>query len=774
MTLDSLNDVQRQAVEYSSGPELVIAGAGSGKTRVLTYKIAWLIEQGTRPWQILALTFTNKAASEMTERIAALVGADKARYIYMGTFHSIFARLLRKEAVALGFPSNYVIYDEKDSLSVLKTILRETGLDEKVYKPQTLRSRISSAKNRIVLPEQYAQDADQLRRDSNAGMGELHRVYAAYQQRLRKAGAMDFDDLLLMTYLLFRQHPEVATRYADHFQYVLIDEYQDTNYVQQQIMLQLTARHRRVCVVGDDYQSIYGFRGARIDNILNFQKNFTDARVFKLERNYRSTQNIVNAAGSLMKHNRHQMDKDVYSENDEGERVQYYQLERDRDEATLVADTVKRLMRRERLAYDDFAVLYRTNAQSRAFEEEMRNRGIPYYIYKGTSFYQRKEVKDIIAYLRLVANPQDEEALRRIINYPSRGIGEVTQQRVAEAARQQGVTLWQAVAHPGQYAPEVARGSQARLQGFAALITSLAAAQTEMDAAALARKVVADSGIAADLSAGTDEEAEERRANVDELLNSVQQYVEQRKEQGQDDRVGLDDYLQEVSLVSDTDGGRDSEGKVAMMTVHAAKGLEYNTVFVVGLERDIFPSAKAAASERDMEEERRLLYVAITRAERHCVLSSVGMRWLYGAPQMQQPSPFVREISAQYMETHAAERRGGSFGDAAFGGGRSFGGNSFFGGGKSFGGGKPFGVDSSQRSGLRRMPVRHAAPAAPAQPERHTLQVGTEIDHQRFGRGTVTQVTGTGEDEKATVQFQQVGTKQLLLRFAQFKVVKSK
>ena len=613
--LDQLNESQRKAVEYCDGPALVIAGAGSGKTRVLTYKVAHLLTLGYKPWTILALTFTNKAAGEMKQRIASLVGEKDAAYLNMGTFHSIFARILRREARHIGYGSNYTIYDESDSRTLLKNIIKELKLDDTKYKPAVVHNNISLAKNYLITAQLYANDRAARDRDNSENRPLLYQVYLEYAQRCRQANAMDFDDLLLNTFLLFQGNEEVRRRYVDQFEYILVDEYQDTNLAQQQIVYQLTKERQRVCVVGDDAQSIYSFRGANIENILGFQKLYEDTRLFKLERNYRSTQQIVNAANSLIKHNERQIKKDVYSKNEVGDAVSYQPLFSDKEEVVVVAKHIRTIMKKEKCNYDDFAILYRTNAQSRAFEEQLRKEGIPYRIFGGLSFYQRKEIKDIIAYFRLLVNPDDEEALRRVINYPARGIGSVTFNKIVEAARSKTISLWQVLANPEMAG--LSKGTALKVTNFRTLMEQLAARQATDDVFTLGTDVIKQTGIANDIALDTSPEGMSRKENIDELLNYMKDFVDTQREEGNTNGVYLSDFLQEVSLLTDLDGGDDDDekGRVALMTVHSAKGLEFPTVFIVGMEENIFPSQMASNTMKELEEERRLFYVAITRAE---------------------------------------------------------------------------------------------------------------------------------------------------------------
>ena len=657
MLLEALNESQRKAVEYIDGPSLVIAGAGSGKTRVLTYKIAYLLQQGMKPWNILALTFTNKAAKEMRSRIGQLVGEDIARYLYMGTFHSIFSRILRREAEKIGYTSNFTIYDESDSRSLIKSIIREMNLDDKIYKPATVHNRISMAKNHLILADDYAIDRNALQRDRDAKMPAVSAIYSAYAARCRQANAMDFDDLLTQTFVLFREHEEVRRQYAERFQFVLVDEYQDTNSVQQRIVLQLTQEHQHVCVVGDDAQSIYGFRGANIDNILDFQQMYDGTRLFKLEQNYRSTQRIVQAANSLIKKNERQIPKDVYSHNEEGERLVFKPAYSDKEEAIIVCNDIKRIKRTEHCEYSDFAILYRTNSQSRSFEEAFRKENIPYRIYGGLSFYQRKEIKDIIAYFRVVANPDDEEALKRIINYPTRGIGDTTVSKISACAMRNQTSLWNVICNPVHCGLDVNKGTLTKLQHFRELISSFIE-HVEMDAYELGTEIIKGSGISADLYSDSTPEAVSRQENLEEFLSGMQDFVQGRKEEGREQEVSLTDFLQEVSLLTDLDSeGEEDAHRVTLMTVHSAKGLEFPTVFVVGLEENIFPSPMCTNSKRELEEERRLLYVAITRAERHCILTCAKNRWRYGKMEFDTPSRFLRDIDPKLLKVE--EEKGG-------------------------------------------------------------------------------------------------------------------
>ena len=776
--LSQLNDSQRAAVEYLDGASLVIAGAGSGKTRVLTYKIAYLLMKGYEPWDILALTFTNKAAKEMQSRIGSLVGADRARYLNMGTFHSIFARILRREAAHIGYNPNFTIYDEADSRSLIKTIIKELQLDDKIYKPAGVHSKISMAKNHLIMPADYALDRELISRDIDTRQPAISQIYTTYQQRCQNANAMDFDDLLVLTYILFRDHEDVRRKYADHFRFILVDEYQDTNYAQQCIILQLTKENPHVCVVGDDYQSIYGFRGANIDNILKFSKLYANAQLFKLEQNYRSTQHIVSAANSLMKKNERQIPKDVFSTNAEGEKLTLKPAYSDKEEAMIVCKDIKRIMAADYAQYCDFAILYRTNSQSRSFEEEMRKQDIPYRIFGGLSFYQRKEIKDIIAYFRLIANPNDEEAFKRIINYPSRGIGNTTLAKIAEAARKYGVSFWDVICSPTHFGLNVNKGTLNKLDVFRALITSFIEKMPKVDAFELGQEIIKVSGITADIYSSREPEALSRQENLEEFLSGMQDFVEGRREEGREDEIFLSDFLQDVALMSDLDSdsnGEDEQSRVSLMTIHSAKGLEFSTVFIVGLEENIFPSPMAVSSARELEEERRLLYVAITRAEKHCILTCARNRWRYGKMEYDTPSRFLRDIDPALLNVES--ERGGmdSSVDTDYTA-RYSGHTSRY--SSIYNQSKPKEVHLTQshsNQNLRRVVPSSATASTVSSSMVSTnagnLSVGSIIEHQRFGIGVVQKLEGTGENTKATVEFKNAGTKQLLLKFARFSIV---
>lgn len=862
--LNDLNEAQRAAVVYIDGPSLVIAGAGSGKTRVLTYKIAYLLSQGKDLYSLLVLTFTNKAAREMVERIRKMFGETfYIRQKYMGTFHSVFARILRVESDKIGFTSDFTIYDEADSRSLLKSIVKEMGLSEKTYKPAVVHARISMAKNQLIGVDSYESDSDILSQNKRAGMPEIAKIYREYVQRCKLANAMDFDDLLVYTYRLFVERNDVLKKYGKIFKYIMVDEYQDTNYVQKKILTLLynVMEEKAICAVGDDSQSIYSFRGANIDNILSFTRDFPAengnyARLFKLEQNYRSTQTIVEAANSLIKHNRNQIPKDVFSENAKGEKIQYKPAYSDKEEAVIVAKDVKRIKREDGCQYNDFAILYRTNAQSRSFEEEFRKQGIPYRIYGGLSFYQRKEIKDIIAYFRLVANPDDEEAIKRIINYPARGIGATTVMKIADCAHQNLVSFWEVIGAPEQYGLAVNKGTMNKLETFRLLISSFIERAQTTDVYELGDAIIKESGISQDIMSGKDADDLARQENLEEFLSGMSAFVEERREEGRFDELFLQDYLQDVALLTDADSDGDKdEPRVSLMTVHAAKGLEFPTVFVVGLEENIFPSPLSAASLRELEEERRLLYVAITRAEKHCILTNAKNRWRYGKMEFDNPSRFIDEIDSKLIDSQ--EEAGGSlFGsmsESRFGS-RS---GSMFGSradsmsdqpewaraqrprrpwedaeqprySSRYQNSKPvasqFVADpkpslfddepessrtsshssASGRSSLSEGNFKsvRALNAAKRYMETHSshpasrgtgssaasvssssaaassagssscgLQEGMKIEHQRFGRGTVLKIEGTGENTKATVEFVHSGTKQLLLKYAKFTVV---
>ena len=772
--LSELNDSQREAVTWCDGPQLVIAGAGSGKTRVLTYKIAWLLERyQIEPWRILALTFTNKAAREMKERIGRLVGEERARYLQMGTFHSIFARILRREAQHIGYNSDFTIYDQSDSRSLVKSIIREMQLDEKQYKPSSVADRISMAKNHLLLPHAYA-NSPSAADDAVRKVPAISQIYLRYADRCRQANAMDFDDLLVQTFMLFREHEEIRQRYAERFAYVLVDEYQDTNYAQQAIVMQLTKERQRVCVVGDDAQSIYSFRGANIDNILNFQKAYEGARLFKLEQNYRSTQLIVQAANSLIRHNQRQIHKDVYSHNEQGEKLVLKPAYSDKEEAQIVCNDIKRFKHMDGCQYSDFAILYRTNSQSRSFEEFLRKENIPYRIYGGLSFYQRKEIKDVIAYFRVVATPNDEEAMKRIINYPARGIGDTTVGKIVEAANQHGVSLWTVIRQPVVFSLDVNKGTITKLDNFRQLIESWTTRIKEEDAYLLGHDIIMQSGISRDIYAGREPEDLSRQENLQEFVSGLQDFVETRREEDRGDQVSLSDFLQEVSLLTDLDSDNDdTQSKVTLMTIHSAKGLEFATVFIVGLEENIFPSPMCVNTMRELEEERRLLYVAITRAEKRCIMTCAQNRWRYGKMEYDTPSRFIKDIDPNLLRVDGAT-------SSTMAKDFDYNGNRMNPNSRWIQNARPvatqFKADPKPRivppvsGNFRRVTPSHSPNAN--QQTNASLHEGNVIEHQRFGIGEIVKLEGVGENQKATVQFRNTGTKQLLLKFAKFTIIR--
>lgn len=791
--LAQLNDSQRQAVEYCDTPVLVIAGAGSGKTRVLTYKIAYLLSKGMKPWNILALTFTNKAANEMKQRISTLVGSDMPQRLNMGTFHSIFSRILRAEASYLNYASNFTIYDENDSRSLVKTIVKEMQLDDKIYKPSLISSRISMAKNHLILPDQYRMTRNLVERDAEQRMPAMSSIYSAYCERCKLANAMDFDDLLTNTYILFDENDDIRLKYAEKFKYILVDEYQDTNFVQQKIVWQLSKENLHVCAVGDDAQSIYAFRGANIDNILNFEKQFTGTRVFKLEQNYRSTQRIVQAANSLIRHNKQQIPKDVFSKNDEGDNLTLKTAYSDKEEAMIVCNEINRIRRIEHCKYSDFAILYRTNSQSRSFEEAMRKAGMPYKIYGGLSFYQRKEIKDMIAYFRMIVNPDDEEAFKRIINYPKRGIGETTVAKISGLASVAGVSLWRVICEPEKYGLSATKATLVKIADFKELITNFINKLITTDAYTLGIEIAKTSGISADIYADKSPENLSRQENLEEFLGSLQEFVESRKEEGLISETGLADFLKEVALQTDIESdnkSNDEADRVSLMTIHSAKGLEFPTVFIVGLEENIFPSLMSTNSIREIEEERRLFYVAITRAERHCILTYAKSRYRYGRMEFQNPSRFLMDINPQLIKTDGSQFIGTSR-------------NSYITDShklNKYQNSKPVASQFKADPMLREVVHHKDTPATSMLPNSFKrvnklttnsynqlnhisendvssmpmdgLRVDCIIEHERFGVGKVIRLEGKGENLKATVQFENAGVKQLLVKFARFKVCK--
>lgn len=769
--LQNLNTAQREAVLYTEGPQLVIAGAGSGKTRVLTYKIAYLLSQGYEPWRILALTFTIKAANEMKERIARLVGRDVAARLWMGTFHSIFSRILHANAEKLNFRSDFTIYDTADSRSLLKTIIKEMQLDDKIYKPATVQSIISNAKNALITPASYSANAELREMDRKQKRPMLHNIYRTYWERCFRAGAMDFDDLLLYTNILFRDHPDVAQKYRDLFRYVLVDEYQDTNFSQHLIVNQLCREHGRLCVVGDDAQSIYSFRGANIGNILNLKNEYKGLHINKLEQNYRSTQNIVDAANSLISKNKEQIQKRVFSEKERGSKVALFASYSDFEEGYLVANRIKEMHLLNSTPYNDFAILYRTNAQSRVLEEALRKRNMPYRIYGGLSFYQRKEIKDAVAYMRLTINPNDEEAFKRVVNYPARGIGETTVGKVLSCAQLHNVGVWSVLSNPTEYNLQINSGTRAKLAAFRDLIQGFSDCATEKSIYDLVEHILQRSGIIADIYTSDTPENVSRQENIQELLNGVMEFYSLREEEGSE-AVKLSDFLAEISLITDQDkGDEQDDDKVTLMTIHSAKGLEFRNVFITGLEEDLFPSAMCVESLQQIEEERRLLYVAITRAQDNCILTYAHTRFRNGKTNTCRPSRFIKDLDARYVdkpdETTLTTSKS-QYADTPW---RS----SYTSPQRSFKAPlKPSNFKPIENS-RRVIFVDQSIAAAPQQDsvtsDAGTLRVGARIRHERFGLGTVEAIEGVGDNCKISVAFDNVGRKQLLMKFAKFTIL---
>lgn len=774
--LNQLNAQQREAVEYINGPSLIIAGAGSGKTRVLTYKIAYLLQQGLAPQSILALTFTNKAAREMKERIAQLVGDHRARYLWMGTFHSVFSRILRTEAEKIGFTATFTIFDSNDSKNLIKTIIKQFLLDDKIYKPGKVQGIISSAKNALISPRAYAQSKELAEYDQRAKIPMMKEIYAEYNNRLRAANSMDFDDLLFYTNYLFRDHPDVLKNYQDRFNFILVDEYQDTNFAQYLVIKQLADAHHRICVVGDDAQSIYSFRGANIDNILKFKEVYPESKIFKLEQNYRSTQNIVNAANSLIKQNREQIHKNIFSQKEEGEKIEVVSAYSDFEEGVIVANKIWDLRREKKASYSDFVILYRTNAQSRVFEESLRKKNIPYRIYGGLSFYQRKEIKDVIAYFRMIINPSDEEAFKRIVNYPARGIGATTVTKITEAARLHNISLWQVISDPLAYNLNVNAGTAKKLSGFKELIEGFTSQLNELSAYELANQIVRQSGIASEAYQDQTPEGMSRQENLQELLGGIHEFCETRQEEG-NDRIKLMDFLAEVSLLTDQDTDKEADReKVTMMTIHAAKGLEFDNVFIVGLEEDLFPSAMAKNEFRGLEEERRLFYVAITRAREFCMLTYARSRFRNGQVNACNPSRFLKDIDVEFLQVN------GGVLDGSFHRMQEYQQNIFteintpertiYASNTQ----QPIRKDRKTISEINSsnpkfVNIKHATPKLSANGSTSNVQAGNIIKHERFGIGKVIAVEGDTDNRKATVEFENSGTKQLLLKFARFEIL---
>lgn len=773
-----LNPSQCDAVLYTEGDSMVIAGAGSGKTRVLTYKIAHLLEEGVEPWSILALTFTNKAAGEMKQRIAARVGENRARYLWMGTFHSIFSRILRSEADKIGYTSNFTIYDQQDSQNLIKSIVKEMQLDDKTYKASVVQNRISNAKNRLITASGYVQNADIYKHDQFKRIPMVGKIYERYEQRCRQSDAMDFDDLLLNTFILFRDHPDVLERYGTSFKYILVDEYQDTNYAQHCIVWQLTRNGAKVCVVGDDAQSIYSFRGANLDNMLKFSKLYPDSKLFKLEQNYRSTQTIVEAAGTLISKNHAQIPKKVFSENEEGDKIKVLCAHSDLEESEMVANRMLDLHTFKDVPWSQIAILYRTNAQSRPLEEALRKRGLPYKIYGGLSFYQRKEIKDVIAYFRMSVNPNDEEAFKRIINYPARGIGQTTVGKILSVAMENGVSLWSVISNPADYRLDVNSGTAAKLSAFKTMLESFMADAATVDAQQLSERIVNETGIMRELQADTTVEGIGRKDNVEELLANIAQFCLDRKEEG-NERCFMTDYLSEVSLMTDQDNETDEDlEKVTLMTVHAAKGLEFDAVFIVGLEENLFPSDMSGDSEREIEEERRLFYVAMTRARKYLTLLFATTRFKYGNVDFCTPSRFLKDIDSRYLNMPSEgiksswNSRPSMFADEdskpVFQR-REYSSAPTFQAKKKLENEQPV-RKPWQQGKFQKVTESMLEDTAPAQSS--ALKVGSVIEHERFGIGSVLEVEGSGGDTKARIKFLNVGEKTLLLKFARYKILK--
>ncbi len=797
-----LNESQWGAVRECEHPLLVIAGAGSGKTRVLTYKIAYLLERGYAPWEVLALTFTNKAAKEMNERISSIVGVGKSRGLWSGTFHSIFARILRAESQFIGFESNFTIYDSSDARSLIKSIIKELKLDDKTYKPSKVQGRISDAKNRLMLPQVYAADTHMTSRDARDNMPDVHRIYTEYFKRCRTSRAMDFDDLLLYTFLLFDKAEEVRKKYAQRFRYILVDEYQDTNYAQHAIVKLLTKDNHHICVVGDDAQSIYSFRGANIDNILQFNRQYPEAITLKLERNYRSTQIIVDAANSIIRHNKEQIEKTVFSENEKGDKILLMPSSSDKEEASKVIGHISRLHRSEDVVLSEITILYRTNAQSRSFEDALRERNIPYRIYGGLSFYQRKEIKDIIAYFRLVTNLNDEEAFKRIVNYPARGIGNTTLQKIFTASREHNVSLWAVAEQPTQYGVAFNKGTQSKLESFCNLITDFRSRVTNMGAFDFATELLQYSGIKEDLQKEDGPEGQSKRENVEELLGAIRSFERETTEETGRETIVLSEFLQQSALQTDADEQDDDTPKVTLMTIHSAKGLEFEAIFVTGLEDGLFPGSQARFFPREMEEERRLFYVAVTRAKRFCFLSYAQSRFRYGQFEISDPSPFIAEINQKFIqEEQVGFAHNNSIPSAlrealmdddwetpsVLPSTRIAGSAIYTKPTKrqpqDVAPGTPLKASathvsrssaSSSDYASTLKPIRKAQSKSSNAAQKaaiNALSVGSNIEHERFGKGTIVSIEGSGENAKAEVDFQAVGRKKLLLKFALFKIL---
>jgi DNA helicase II / ATP-dependent DNA helicase PcrA len=769
--LEQLNGAQRDAVIETEGPSLVIAGAGSGKTRVLTYRIAYLLSKGVAPWSILALTFTNKAAREMKDRIGAIVGKEVANQLWMGTFHSVFSKILRVEAQKINFPSGFTIYDTADSRSLIKSVLKELKINEKEYKPAAVLSRISSAKNELVLPGAYGRDQNRMIADRASRMPSIHEIYHRYMAACVKAGAMDFDDLLLNTNILFRDNPDVLDKYRSKFKYILVDEYQDTNFSQYLIVRKLAELHNNVCVVGDDAQSIYSFRGAKIENILNFRNDYPNYKLFKLEQNYRSTQCIVNAANSIIANNKGQIKKIVFSEKEPGDKIQVFQAFSDSEEGFLVVNDLLKQRLANQLQFEDFAILYRTNAQSRIFEEALRKNNIPYKVYGGLSFYQRKEIKDLLAYMRMAVNPRDGEALKRIINFPTRGIGKTTLDKLEATAADQGATVWEILIHPALLSLGFNAGTLKKLNSFTGLISGLGHLVNSMNAYELTSEILSQSGILKELHQDNTQEGQTRVENLDEMINAVREFSDERMESGQEN--SLVHFLEEVSLLTDMDNDTpDDIKKVTLMTIHSAKGLEFKHVYVVGLEEELFPSSMALQSEHGLEEERRLFYVAVTRAEEKVTLSYAKRRFRYGEQKNVVASRFLSEMNPEYLqgfEKAFPKRSQTGQGRMDFGTQSELRQKYDFSRGQQNTTASKQGYDFRQR---REVAANDDRGSSNATGTGHAgIQLGTKVEHERFGYGEVIALEGTPPNVKATVSFQNAGSKQLLLKFAKLKIL---
>ncbi|MGQ1785403.1 ATP-dependent helicase [Saccharicrinis sp. GN24d3] len=758
--LEQLNPAQQEAVVTTQGQSLVIAGAGSGKTRVLTFRIAHLLTQGVPPYRILALTFTNKAAKEMKERIATIVGGDIARNLWMGTFHSVFARILRSEANKLGYPSSFTIYDTADSKSLLKSIIKEMKLNDKEYKVGSVLGRISAAKNDLVTPAAYARDQHRMMEDQASRKSMIYEIYARYMRQCYKSGVMDFDDLLLNTNILFRDYPETLQKYQDRFQYIMVDEYQDTNYSQYIIIKKLAEKHGNICVVGDDAQSIYSFRGAKIENILNFRNDYPDYKLFKLEQNYRSTQNIVNAANSIIEKNTRQIKKDVFSEKDHGSKIKIHNAYSDIEEGYIVINDIKDKKLKQNCEYRDFAILYRTNAQSRIFEEALRKGNMPYKIYGGLSFYQRKEIKDLLAYCRVTVNPADQEALKRIINYPARGIGKTTLDKIETAASASGKSMWEVLVSLENTAKLFNAGTQRKLNSFVGLISGFSAGINQQSAYELVMEIATQSGMMKDLYHDRTPEAVARQENIQELLNGIQEFTNNRLEEGGE--TGLVNFLEEVSLLTDQDNESDDDiNKVTLMTIHSSKGLEFKNVYVVGVEEGLFPSTMTLDSEQGVEEERRLFYVAVTRAKDSATISFARTRYKYGESAFCRPSRFIAEINEEFVEFSGGQAkipgRPGRFAPKqterpSLGGSQQV-----------RNPGYNFKKVGNQQSSTKSVAFKGSSSG--------NLKPGVAVEHIRFGKGKIVSVDGQMPNAKATVDFENAGVKQLLLKFAKLKIL---